>query len=117
MTEPTLTQRFWRFLGTPFRAIVSLRFEQVRSLFAIAMLAGIVALSVENWVLMGLAHHSIEAGETMGAWLGLIVERTRYNSGLQAWFSIILGLVVFGAEYLRAKWGDKEFGAGKGKQG
>lgn len=108
-----LTQRFWRFLGTPFRAIVSLTFRQVRSLFSIAMLCGIISLSVENWVMMALAHHSVAAGETMGAWLGLIIERTRYNSGLQAWFSVILGLVVFGAEYLRAKWGDKSIDMGK----
>ena len=36
---------------------------------------------------------------------GLLVERTRYNSALQGWFSFVLGLVVFGAEWLRAKWG------------
>jgi hypothetical protein len=106
---------FWHWLGMPFRAIVALDFRQVRSLFAIAMLAGIISLSVENWMLVGLAHHSIERGETVGAWLALLIERTRYNSGLQAWFSIILGLVVFGAEYLRAKWGDSEFDAGRRK--
>jgi len=109
-----LAGRFWHWLGTPFRAIVALDFKQVRSLFAISMLLGIIALSAENWVLLGLAHHSVESGEVLKAWLGLLIERTRYNSGLQAWFSVILGLVVFGAEYFRAKWGDKEFGAGRG---
>jgi hypothetical protein len=112
-----LLGRFWHWLGTPFRAIVALDFRQVRSLFAIAMLCGIVALSAENWVLVSLAHHSIENGEAAKVWLGLLIERTRYNSGLQAWFSVILGLVVFGAEYFRAKWGDKEIGAGRGPEG
>lgn len=104
---------FWRWLGTPFRAVIALNFRQVRSLFSIAMLCGIISLSVENWVYMALAHHSITEGETMMTWLGLLVERTRYNSGLIAWFSVILGLIVFGAEFFRAKWGDKEFSAGK----
>lgn len=105
---------FWHWLGTPFRAIVALDFRQVRSLFSIAMLCGVVALSAENWTLVALAHHSIETGEDAAMWIGLLLERLRYNSGLQAWFSFILGLVVFGAEYFRAKWGDKEIGAGKG---
>lgn len=107
---------FWHWLGTPFRAIVALDFRQVRSLFSIAMLCGVVALSLENWVLVGLAHHSIEQGEAAALWIGLLIERLRYNSGLQAWFSVILGLVVFGAEYFRARWGDKEIGAGRGPQ-
>jgi len=111
-----MTRTFWHWLGTPFRAIVALNFRQVRSLFSIAMLAGIIALSVENWVLLGLAHHSIEKGETLMVWLGLLVERTRYNSALQGWFSFVLGMVVFGAEYFRAKWGDKEIGAGRGDE-
>lgn len=119
MTAPQmrgLAGRFWHWLGTPFRAIVALNFRQVRSLFSIAMLCGVVALSVENWALVWLAHHSIAGGEIVNVWIGLLLERLRYNSALQAWFSVILGLVVFGAEYFRAKWGDKEFGAGRGVQ-
>ena len=112
----TLTARFWRFLGTPFRAIVALSFVQVRSLFSIAMLAGIISLSVENWAYMALAHHAVEEGEVLKAWLGLLVERTRYNSGLQAWFAFIMGLVVFGAELVRVRWGNREFTGGKAGQ-
>lgn len=109
----TLTARFWRFLGTPFRAIVALNFQQVRSLFSIAMLCGIISLSIENWAYMALAHHAISEGETLKAWLGMLIERTRYNSALQAWFAFIMGLIVFGAEVFRARWGDKEISAGK----
>jgi len=105
---------FWRWLGTPFRAIVALTFPQVRSLFAVAMLCGIIALSVENWAMMALAHHAVAEGETMKAWLGLIIGRTRYNSGLQGFFALILGLTVFGAQYMRARWGDKEVNIGRG---
>lgn len=104
----TRTARFWHWLGTPFRAIVALLFRQIRSLFAIAMLVGIMALSVENWVLVGIAHHAVSGGESMSGFFALLIERLRYNSALQAWFAVILGAVVFGAEALRAKWGDKE---------
>jgi hypothetical protein len=109
-----LAGRFWHWLGTPFRAIVALDFRQVRSLFSIAMLCGVVALSMENWALVALAHHSIESGEVVTVWMGLLLERLRYNSGLQFWFAFILGMVVFGADYFRAKWGEKEIGAGRG---
>lgn len=108
-----IVARFWRFVGTPFRAIVGLDFRQVRSLFAIAMLCGIISLSAENWTYMWLAHHAVEEGETLKSWLGLLIERTRYNSGLQAWFAFIMGLVVFGAEYFHVRWGDKELGGGR----
>ena len=107
---------FWRAVYMPFHAIVGLTFPQVRSLFAISMLCGIIALSMENWALMTFAYQSVTAGgeEDFTEWFKLLLERTRYNSGLQAWFSVILGLVVWGAEYLRAKWGDKEISAGQG---
>lgn len=108
-------QRFWHFLGTPFRAIVGLNREQVRSLFGIAMLAGIIALSMENWAIMALARHAIESGDTFRIWFDLLLERTRYNSALQGFFAFIMGLVVFGADYFRARWGDKELSAGKGE--
>lgn len=111
----TRTARFWRFLGTPFRAIVALNFRQVRSLFSIAMLCGIISLSVENWAYTYMAHHAVEDGEAYRPWLGLLIERTRYNSGLQAWFALIMGLVVFGAEYFRVKWGNREMTGGSHK--
>lgn len=104
---------FWRWLGTPFRAIVTLTFQQIRSLFSIAMLAGIISLSIENWALIAIAHHAVEAKEVSGEFFGLLVERTRYNSGLQGFFAFIMGLIVFGAEYFHLKWGDKEAKAGR----
>ena len=111
-----MISRFWRFLGTPFRAIVSLTQKQVRSIFAIAMLSGIIALSVENWALIALAHQAVEQGDTFRIWFDLLLERTRYNSILQGFFAFIMGLIVFGADYFRARWGDKELSAGKGDE-
>ncbi len=103
-----------KWIFVPFKAVVNLTRQQVRSLFSIAMLSGIIALSVENWTLVSLAHHSIERGESMSTWIGLLIERLRYNSGLQAWFAGIMGLVVFGADFFKAKWGDREISAGAG---
>lgn len=111
----TRVQRFWRFLGTPFRAVICLTGREMRSLFSVALLCGIIALSIENWVMVGLAHHAIESGDMFRVWFDLLLERTRYNSALQGWFAFILGLIVFGADYFRAKWGDKELSAGKGE--
>ncbi len=96
----------------PLKAVINLTRQQIRSLFSVAMLSGIIALSVENWSMLALAYHAMEQGEPFTAWFGLLLERTRYNSGLQAWFALIMGLVVFGADYFRAKWGDREFSAG-----
>lgn len=110
----TRAARFWRFLGTPFRAIVSLTGRQMRSLFSVAMLVGIIALSIENWVMVGLAHHAVEGGDMFAVWFEMLLERTRYNSVLQGFFAFIMGLIVFGADYFRAKWGDRELEAGKG---
>lgn len=110
----TRTQRFWRFLGTPFRAIVSLTGRQMRSLFSVAMLAGIIVLSWQNVGLTYVAARAVEKGDTYVSFFNLIQEQMRFNSGLIAWFAFILGLIVFGADYFRAKWGDKELSAGKG---
>lgn len=110
----TRLQRFWRFIGTPFRAIVSLTQRQVRSLFGIAMLAGIIVLSWQNMGLTYVAARAVEKGDMYRVFFHLIQEQIRFNSALIAWFALILGLVVFGADYLRARWGDKELSAGKG---
>lgn len=101
--------RFFHWLGTPFRATVSLTRAQVRSLYSVAMLAGIVALSAEGAILIGLAE---DAALHNLLWFKLLVEVIRYLFGLIALFAMFIGLIVFGADYFRAKWGDKEFEAG-----
>lgn len=112
----TRAGRFWHWLGTPFRAIVALKQAQVKSLFSIAMLVGIIVLSWQNMGLTYVAARAVDKGDTYRGFFALIQEQMRFNSGLIAWFAVILGLIVFGADYFRAKWGDKEFGAGRGSE-
>jgi uncharacterized protein YqgC (DUF456 family) len=38
----------------------------------------------------------------------------RYDAILVGLFALIVALTVFGADYMRAKWGDREVGFGKG---
>jgi len=71
--------RFWDWVGTPFRfmggivrSAANMTSVQVRSVFSFAMLGGIMALSVANWVIIGLAHHAGEDGERSDLWFGLI---------------------------------------------
>lgn len=101
-------------MSSCWRAMIALSSEQIRSLFAIAMLLGIVALSAESWALTWLAHHAVEEGSGTGPWFTLILKRLRYVAMLQGFFALILGLVVFGAEYFRLKMGDREIDAGRG---
>lgn len=100
-------------MGGIVRSAANMTSVQVRSVFSFAMLGGIMALSVENWVLIGLAHHAVESGEKSDIWFGLIVERTRYNSGLQFWFALVMALVVWGATRFRVRSGDREIDMGK----
>lgn len=107
------TQRFWRWLGTPFRAVVALTQQQIKSLFGVAMLTGIIVLSWQNMALTYVAARAVEKGDTYRTFFALIQEQMRFNSGLIAWFAVILGLIVFGADWLRVKRGDFEAGFGK----
>ena len=89
-----------------WKALLSLTRQQVRSLYAIAMLGGIVALSAESWLLIGLAHGA------EGEWFSLLLERLRIVSALTGMFALIIALTVFGADYFKAKYGGAEFEAG-----
>ncbi len=102
--------RFFRWLGTPFRACLGLSRQQVRSLYSVAMLCGIVALSAQGAVLIWVAEDAALANPP---WFKLLVEVVRYVFALIAMFALIVALTVFGADYFRAKWGDKEFEAGE----
>lgn len=107
-----LLSRLCHWLATPFRAAVSLSREQVRSLYSVALLAGIVALSACGAATVWLAEDAALANPP---WFKLLVEVTRYIFALIGLFALIVALTVFGADYFRAKWGDKEFEAGNGK--
>lgn len=94
-----------------FRALIGLSREQVRSLYSVAMLGGIVALSAESWILLGMAKGAASGDPR---WFALLVERLRFDAILVGLFALIVALTVFGADYFKAKYGDKEVGFGSG---
>lgn len=113
---------FFHWLGHPFRAVanafsllVNLTSRQIKALFSLAMLGGMITLSFQNIGLTYVAKDATEKGEVYMRFFNLIQEQMRFNSALIAWFAIIMGLIVFGADYFRAKVGDKEVGFGRGK--
>lgn len=118
----TRWQKFWTSIGHPFRVmgsvfvvLVNLSSRQVKSLFSVAMLGGIFSLSIHNMFYTYLAQSSVGRGPTYSGFFELVQEQMRFNSGLIAWFALIMGLIVFGADYFRAKLGDKEMEFGKGE--
>lgn len=113
---------FMHWMGHPFRAaanafrlLVNLTGRQVKALFSLAMLGGMISLSFQNIGLTYVAKDATEKGDVYARFFNLIQEQMRFNSGLIAWFAVIMGLIVFGADYFRAKVGDKEIGFGRGE--
>lgn len=113
--------KFLSWLGAPFRMItnvfkffLNLTTQQMRALFSLAMVGGIISLSMQNVWYTYRAEQAILRGTVYIGFFNLLLEQLRFNSGLIAWFAVIMGLIVFGADYFRARWGDKEVGMGKG---
>lgn len=111
---------FLHLLGSPFRclaasirALVNLSGRQMRALFSVAMMGGIFSLSLQNIGYTVVARNAVESGDLYRPFFDLIQEQMRFNSALIAWFAIIMGLIVFGADYFRAKVGEKEIGFGR----
>lgn len=111
---------FFYWVGHPLRAVaaafavlVNLSRQQMRSLFSVAMIGGVIALSTQNVFYTYLARRAVDEGDTYHPLFLLIQEQMRFNSGLIAWFALILGLVVFGADYFRARLGEKEIEFGE----
>lgn len=112
---------FIRWLGHPLRSLalalsvlVNLSRQQMRSVFSLAMIGGMVALSTQNVLYAYLARRAVDQGAAYQPLFALILEQMRFNSALVAWFALILGLVVFGADYFRARLGEKEIEFGEG---
>lgn len=111
---------FFHWLGTPFhvlgnflRALVNLTRTQMRAIFSLGMLGGIIALSFQNLTLMFLAEKRQVSVESLFGQMA--INQQWWNNAIMAGFAGIVGLVVFGADYLRAKYGGIEFAAGKGE--
>lgn len=94
--------------------LINLDGRQMRSIFSLGLLGGIIALSFQNLGLIYLAKAALEDGEQYKPLFGMLQGQLRFNSGLIAWFAGIMGLVVWGADYFRAKLGAKSIEMGKG---
>lgn len=110
---------FFRWLGYPFhvganflRALVNLSRVQMRAIFSLAMLGGIIALSFQNLGLMFMVDKRAASTESLFGQMAL--NQQWWNNAIMAGFAAILGMVVWGADYLRAKYGGVEVEAGDG---
>jgi hypothetical protein len=117
----TIGERILHWLGTPFRAcaasfrfLVDLSPQQMKSVLTLAMIGGMISLSAQNVWYTFIAKEALHHGEQYLPFFGLIHQQIEFNSYLIGWFALIMGLIVFGADYFRAKWGDKDLGFGKG---
>lgn len=111
---------FFRWLGYPFhvganflRALVNLSRTQMRAIFSLAMLGGIIALSFQNLGLMFMVDKRAASTESLFGQMAL--NQQWWNNAIMGGFASILGMVVWGADYLRAKYGGVEVEAGNGK--
>lgn len=113
---------FLHWLGTPFRsfgnflrALINLTRNQMRAIFSLAMLFGIVALSLQNIVLLYWVFSFLK-GAAPGSLFGqMALSQQFWNNVIAAGFATIVALVVFGADWLQAKYGDAAIGFGKGE--
>lgn len=120
MTGRGIWKGFVHWLGTPFRALsasfqflVDLTQQQLKSVLTLAMIGGMIALTGVNVWYTYRAEAAVTKGHEYHNFFLLLQEQLRFNSGLIGWFALIMGLIVFGADYFKAKWGDKEAGFGK----
>lgn len=113
---------FFHWLGTPFRAfrnflraLINLTRPQMRAIFSLGMLFGIIALSFQNMVLLYWVFSFLK-GAAPGSLFGqMALSQQFWNNAISAGFAAIVALVVWGADYLKAKYGGVELEAGDGK--
>lgn len=112
----------WRWLGGPWRTfkavvvgLVEMDRRRMRSLFSIAMLGGIIALSFQNGGLILMVRQLL--GDALpGSLFGqMALNQQMWNNIIIVIFCVALALVVWGADYVSAKY--KGFGltAGQGE--
>lgn len=114
---------FMHWLGHPFRccaraftALINLTQTQIRALFSLGMLGGIIALSFQNIGLIVIVRRVLDDAEPGSLFGAMALNQQWWNNAIMAGFGAILGLVVFGADYFRAKVDSKEieFGSKEG---
>lgn len=106
---------FFHWLGHPFRAaasafrvLINLTQAQIRALFSLGMLGGIVALSFQNIGLIVLVRSVLQDASPGSLFGEMALNQQYWNNVIMGGFGLILGLVVFGADYFRAKLNQKE---------
>ena len=111
---------FFRWLGHPFRAIadafralINLSRIQMRAVFSLAMLGGIISLSFQNIALIVLVDQrgNVQIASLLGK---MVLSQQFWNNAIMACFATILGLVVWGADRFRMKSRIAEIEAGRG---
>ena len=114
-------QHFFRWLGHPLRSIVkafmfliNLNQTQIRALFGLGMLGGIIALSLQNISLIIVVRHTLGQASPGSLFGQMAMDQQWWNNAIMAGFGGILSLVVFGADYFKFKHGKSEGGFGKG---
>lgn len=116
---------FFRWLGYPFHmsgrcaiALVNLSRTQMRAIFSLGMLGGIIALSLQNIGLIVMVRRTLGEASPGSLFGQMAMDQQWWNNAIMAGFGGILGLVVFGADYFRAKVDEKEieFGSGSPKE-
>lgn len=107
--------RFFHWLGHPFRccaraftALINMTQTQIRALFSLGMLGGIIALSFQNMALILIALGIVPAPDPRTIIGRMILSQQLWNNAIMAGFGLILGMVVWGADYFRASVEKKE---------
>lgn len=112
----------WHWLGGPWRsmkalaiALVNMDRLQMRALFSIAMLGGIIALSVMNTGLILMVRQLLGYAPPGSLFGQMALNQQLWNNAIITVFCVSLALVVWGADYLRAKYKDViDLSAGSG---
>ncbi len=111
----------WHWLGGPFRvfrdlciALVNMSRVQMRALFSIAMLGGIISLSFMNTGLILMVRQLLGEARPGSLFGQMALNQQLWNNVIITVFCVSLALVVWGADYLRAKYNGAEITAGNG---
>jgi len=114
---------FMRWLGHPFRCcanmfrtLINLTQTQIRALFSLGMLGGIIALSLQNIGLIVMVRRTLGEASPGSLFGQMAMDQQWWNNAIMAGFGGILVLVVFGADYFRAKVDSKEIEFGSGNR-
>jgi hypothetical protein len=111
----------WHWLGGPWRslkafavALVNMTRQQMRALFSVAMLGGIIALSFQNSGLILLVRSLLKDAAPGSLFGQMALNQQLWNNVIILVFCVSLALIVWGADYFTAKFKGFEASAGQG---